>query len=133
MLDSIASNTDIIIPRVCTDMIENAIERDGIMLARVPPCVELEISRYGPQDPLEMFAFRVACFPDTTEWPICDECVLAVEKCLESRVQLANRQSNPGFPIHSVIFAYYDKNTFRDILMTLLRRLWCGFMEANVS
>jgi hypothetical protein len=134
ILDSVASNTNIIIPHALVKVIDDAIQRDGIAFARVPLRVELEMSRYGPQDPLGMLGFRVACFPDIKDMPICDECVLAVEKCLESRVQLASRQSTSYFPlqVHSVISTYWDNNTFRDTLMTLMRRLWCGFMEVVV-
>jgi hypothetical protein len=133
LIECTTSRTDVIIPQGCMDIIDHAIQRDGIAFARVPPSVELEISRYGPQDPLEMFAFRIFCYPDTSDIPICDECVSAIEKRLESRVQLADRQSMAtSFPRNSVIVAYWEVNTFRDILMTLLRQLWRGIMVANV-
>jgi hypothetical protein len=130
MLEYIAANTNVIIPLACMDKIDDAIEIDGLLLARVPFSVELEISRYGPQDPLGMLAFRVACIPDTSDWPICDDCVLAIEKRLQSRFQLASGLSMSWWGF--VNYADWDNNTFRDLLMTMLRQLWQGCMEFNV-
>jgi hypothetical protein len=124
-----AATTEVSIPQNCMEVIEDAIRIDGLALARVPLSVEIEMSRYGPQDPLGMFAFRIACYPDTSDIPICDECVNAAESCIRVRLGTARTLAKSwGF----VNATYWEVNTYRDILLTLLRRMWQGIMEANV-
>jgi hypothetical protein len=112
-------------------VVMDAIKRDGLALARVPPQFEVELNKFGGTEPIEIIKFRVAGMPrDTTSWRVLDVCILAVVQRLESRLRMAEsiRRSGPEL----VYYENTEVNVFRDILITLMRRLWQSFVECKV-
>jgi hypothetical protein len=127
MLESVALNTDVILPPFFIEIVKTAIERDGLALARVPPQFEGELIRFGPQDPIGMLKFRAASQPrDPSGSKILDVCLLAVVKRLDSRV---NRDFLHNYSLGA---SQIDVNLFRDILMTIFRQLWILLSEIAV-
>jgi hypothetical protein len=123
-LESIARNTDIIMPLEFMQYAKDAIKRDGIALARVPPNFATDLTKYGGSDPLEMLKFRLSIFPrDPSSWKILDVCLLSVVLRLETWI---NQAAAP------LLILVNDINIFHDVLLTLLRRLWISSMEINV-
>jgi hypothetical protein len=130
-LESVAENTDVILPPEFMETVKDAIRRDGLALARVPPNFEAELTKYGGTDPIEALKFRFATFPrDTSSWKILEVALLTMVRRIESRINLAN-----SIGIDPQLFVFYDKtevNGYREILYTLLRRIWQSFMEITV-
>jgi hypothetical protein len=119
-LESVAANTNVILPPRFLEIVTGAIESDGLSLARVAPELEMELTKYGGQDPIDMLKFRVACFPiDSSSWKILEMSLFAVVKRLHSRINKVSLTSD-------------DVNVFHDILMTLLRRHWKSMVEIVV-
>jgi hypothetical protein len=157
MLESIAANTDVIIPPEYMENVKRAIERDGIVLAKVPLEFELEVSRYGSRDAMGMLLFRLKCFPDTSSWRLSEFCLLSVMNRLESRIQLigevsqsvtkhatltenegpSSQKEDPEVKTGSdnmALARFYvtDTNLFHDLLLTLLRRFFLSWTEVLV-
>jgi hypothetical protein len=131
VLESVAKNTDVILPPEFMEYVNSAIKRDGLALARVPPNFEVELTKFGGSDPVDMLKFRLATFPrDLSSWMILEVALLTMVRRLESRINLAN-----SIGIDPQLFVIYDKtqvNGYRDILNTLLKRLWQSLMEITV-
>jgi hypothetical protein len=122
-LESIARNTDIVMPPEFMQYAKDAIKRDGIALARVPPNFAMELTKYGGSDQLEMLKFRLSIFPrDPSSWKILDVCLLAVVLRLETWINQAKPQ----------LSLVNDINIFHDCLLALLRRVWISLMEIDV-
>jgi hypothetical protein len=133
MLESVAANTNVILPPRFMNIVKAAIKRDGLALARVPPRFEEELIRFGAQDPIGMLKFRVSCFPlDSSSWKILDVCLLAIVERLEAKNQriVLNNSINEAYS--QISYNRDDYNVFRDILLTLMRRLWVSMMEIAV-
>jgi hypothetical protein len=113
------------------EIVKDAIDRDGIALARVSPALGMELSRFGGRDHIKMLKFRASCFPrDTSSWKILDVCVLSIVQQLDNRIRLA--ESIHGAGPELVVYENTEVNVFRDTLLTLIRRFWRSFMETNV-
>jgi hypothetical protein len=114
------------------DIIKDAIERDGIALARVPAKLDMEISKYGGNTAIEILQFRASCFPDASSWRILEVCVLTVVKWLKSRIHLAESVARDRANyMHSIDYKT-ELNGFRDILLIFLRRYWKSKDEVDV-
>jgi hypothetical protein len=100
MLESVAANTNVILPPVFMNIVKTAITRDGLALARVPPHFELELIRCGPQDPIGMLKFRAASQPrGASSWNILDVCLR-----LDSRYnRIVFHNYNNGLGMHNQI------------------------------
>jgi hypothetical protein len=108
--------------------VKDAIKRDGLALARVPPKFEEELTRFGGQDPTDMLKFRAYIFPrDISSWRIAEVCILAVAHRLESRIYRISQHNSINGADSQI-----GVNGFRDILITLWRRQWQAIMEIDV-
>lgn len=117
------------------ETVKAAIERDGLALARVPPNIEAELTKFGGTDPIHMLKFRAAGFPaDTSSCRILDICILSILQLLDRRVRLSEdklfaTRDGPVISGHEV----NEVNVYRDILLTLIRRFYTSFNEVIVS
>jgi hypothetical protein len=134
MLESVAANTNVILPPQLMEGVTNAIKRDGLALARAPAYVDKELSKYAGTDPIEVLKFRVTCFPDTRSWKILEVCILSIVQLLDSRIRHSKSiRSNTRPGPELIVYENTEVNVYRDILLALLRRAWKSMMEIDVS
>jgi hypothetical protein len=134
ILESIALNTDVVIPSIYMEMVKETIERDGLALARVPERFELDISRYGARDPIGMLQFRAKTIPDASSWRMFESCVTAVYFRLYGHIRQVSftTETPTAFTLQMGALEKRRINIFDDLLSCLIKQLQASFSEFNV-
>jgi hypothetical protein len=114
-------------------IVNEAIARDGLALARVPADLSSKITKYGGTDPIEALKFKVSCFPEIRSWKIPEGCILSAVRRLDNRLRMVESIKSvfrPGPELK--VYEDTEVNVFRDMLMTLMRPFHRSFMEIEV-
>jgi hypothetical protein len=116
------------------DIVNETIERDGLVLARIPDRFELDISRYGARDPIGMLQFRAKTMPDASSWRMFESSVTAVYFRLFSHIRQVSfsTETLTAFPQQMGALEKRRINIFDDLLSCLIKQLHTSFSEFNV-
>lgn len=114
--------SDVVIPPIYMQNINEAIRRDGIFLARVPAVMEADISHYGGRETTSMIQFRASAVPDCSSWKMIEVCTMAVCKCLTDHLKT---------PLITDVMIP-RVNVFHEVLVSLVERFRKCVLEINV-